>query len=379
MAVLSTGRQDLGILRTTLAGLLASDRLEARVWAGGMHLQPRFGARLSAFEEAKLPVHRCVEFVAEPPESVGDIARALSEVGEALREEQPDALLLVGDRAETLAAGVAATIARVPIAHLHGGEETEGATDNAFRHALTKLSHLHLVAHTEAADRVIQMGEDRASVHVVGAPGVDHLYRDDLPSRADIGAELGHPLPDPLVLVTVHPTTLGGQPLAEVTAVAEAMGRVPATYVVSCPNADEGGVQISEFWTAWAADRRNVVLVDALGADRYWALLREASVILGNSSSGILEAPWAGVPVVNVGDRQRGRLRVGSISDVPVESGAIVAALRIALGQRGDPIADDRFPSGPAGPRIVSALEAWKIPSPPRKRFVLLTERKAAR
>lgn len=379
MAVLSTGRQDLGILRTTLAGLLASDRIEARVWAGGMHLQPRFGVRLSAFEEAKLPVHRCVEFVAEPPEPVGDAARAVREVGDALGEEQPDALLLVGDRAETVAAGIAATIARVPIAHIHGGEETEGATDNAFRHALTKLSHLHLVAHAEAAARVIQMGEEPSSVHVVGAPGVDHLYREDLPLRASIAAELGHALPDPLVLVTVHPATLGDGPLAEVTAVAQAIERVPATYVVSRPNSDEGGDRINEFWTTWAAGRANVVVVDALGADRYWALLREAAAVLGNSSSGILEAPWARVPVVNVGDRQRGRLRVGSIADVQADSEAIAGALRAALTRRGAAVADDRFPVGPAGPRIVSVLESWKIPRPPRKRFVPTTEGKAHR
>lgn len=370
VAVLSTGRQDLGILRTTIMGLLASDRLEARVWAGGMHLQPRFGAPLAAFDEAKLPAHRRLEFLAEPPDPIADAARAVHEVGNALRDEQPDALLLVGDRAETLAAGVAATIARVPIAHLHGGEETEGATDNAFRHALTKLSHLHLVAHTEAAERVIRMGEDPATVHVVGAPGLDHLYRADLPSRADVAAGLGHALPDPLVLVTVHPTTLGAQPLAEVSAVADAMAQVPATYVVSRPNSDEGGIEINEFWTAWAAGRRNVVVVDALGADRYWALLREAAVVLGNSSSGIIEAPWARVPVVNVGDRQRGRLRIGMVRDVPVAAGAIAEALRAALSEGASPVDDGRFPSGPAGPRVVAQLENWKMPSPPRKRFV---------
>lgn len=367
--MLSTGRQDLGILRTTLAGLLASERVEARVWAGGMHLQPRFGAPLSAFEEARLPVHRRVEFLAEPPDPVADAARAVREVGGALREEQPDALLLVGDRSETLAAGFAATIARVPIAHLHGGEETEGATDNAFRHALTKLSHLHLVAHTQAAERVIQMGEAPSSVHVVGAPGLDHLYRTDLPSRADISAELGRPLSDPLVLVTVHPTTLGDDPQAEVAAVAEAMEGVDATYVVSRPNSDEGGARINEYWTAWAADRPNVVLVDALGADRYWALLREAAVVLGNSSSGIIEAPWARVPVVNVGDRQGGRLRIGRVHDVPVAAGAIAEALRTALSEGASSVDDKRFPSGPAGPRVVALLENWKVPSPPRKRF----------
>ncbi|MDQ6718034.1 MAG: UDP-N-acetylglucosamine 2-epimerase [Gemmatimonadota bacterium] len=371
IAVISTGRQDLGILRSTLKGMLASDKIETLVWAGGMHLQPRFGERLSGFEEAGLPVHRTIEFLAEPPEPIADTARAVSAVGAALEEDRPDAFFLVGDRSETLAAGLAATMARIPIAHLHGGEETEGATDNAFRHALTKMSHLHLVAHSEAAERVLQMGEEPSSVHVVGPPGVDHLYREDLPSRGSIAEELGHRLSDPLVLVTVHPATLGGDAGSEVAAVAEAMSRVPATYVVSRPNADEGGSVINDFWTQWAAGRNNVIVVEALGANRYWALLREASAMLGNSSSGILEAPWAGVPVVNVGDRQGGRLRLGRIADVPADAGAIGRALKGAVSVGRRPLSEDpRFPRGPAGPRIVKLLEEWKIPNPPVKIFV---------
>lgn len=369
--MLSTGRQDLGILRSTLKGMLASDKIETLVWAGGMHLQPRFGEKLSGFKDAGLPVHRSIEFVAEPPEPIADTGRAVSSIGAALEEDRPDALFLVGDRSETLAAGLAATMARVAIAHLHGGEETEGATDNAFRHALTKLSHLHLVAHSEAADRVLQMGEEPSSVHVVGPPGVDHLYRDDLPARASIAKELGNALSDPLVLVTVHPATLGGDAASEVAAVAEAMSRVPATYVVSRPNSDEGGSVINEFWTKWATGRANVIVVEALGANRYWALLREAAAMLGNSSSGILEAPWAGVPVVNVGDRQRGRLRLGRIADVPADANAIERALKEAVSAGRRPLAEDsRFPVGPAGPRIVKLLEEWKIPDPPIKRFV---------
>jgi UDP-hydrolysing UDP-N-acetyl-D-glucosamine 2-epimerase len=377
IAVLSTGRQDLGILRSTITGLLESSQLEARIWAGGMHHQERFGAKLSGFAEANLPVHRNVEFLSEPPESIGDAGRAVEAVGNAIRDEKPDALFLVGDRSETLAAGMAATISRVAIAHLHGGEESEGATDNAFRHALTKLSHLHLVAHSEAAERVTQMGEDPAAIHIVGPPGVDHLYRQDLPSRAVVERELGRKLTDPLVLVTVHPATLGNAPLAEVSAIAAAMERVPATYVVSRPNSDEGGREINDFWTTWAAGWKNVIVVEALGANRYWALLREAKAVIGNSSSGILEAPWAGVPVVNVGDRQRGRLRIGTVHDVAPDADSVERALLVALSNGAVPLgADGRFPSGAAGPRIVKILEEWKIPNPPVKRFVPIEVKK---
>jgi UDP-hydrolysing UDP-N-acetyl-D-glucosamine 2-epimerase len=316
-------------------------------------------------------VARELPFLAEPPSPMTDTAAALAQVGAALLEDAPHALLLVGDRAEVLAAGVAATLARVPIAHLHGGEESEGAIDNACRHALTKLSHLHLVSHQVHADRVIQMGEDPASVVVVGAPAMDHAYRDDLPGIEELSKELGAALQPPVVVVTMHPATLGGPAGEEVAAVADAMARVPATYVVTAPNADTGGTAIRDYWQRWATGRERVALVDALGDRRYWAMLRLADAVLGNSSSGIIEAPALGVPVVNVGDRQRGRLRYGPVSDVPAEASAITSALRQALaaGRRAPGEDLGGYPAAPAAPRIVDALRRWEIPQPPRKPF----------
>lgn len=371
IAALTTGRQDYGILRGTLLLLGGDPRFELRVWAGGMHLSERFGRTIGRVREDGFEAVREIPFVAEPPEPVADAARAVEQVGAALVEEQPDALLLLGDRSETLAAGVAATLARVPIVHLHGGEETEGAMDNVCRHALTKLSHLHLVSHAAHAARVVQMGEDPASVVVVGAPGLDNLYRDDLPSRAEVEASLGRTLPDPVVLVTVHPATLGADPRAEVEAVARAMEEVPATYLVTAPNADAGGAAIREFWEGWGRGRENLVLVESLGEARYWSVLRFASAVLGNSSSGIIEAPAAGVPVVNVGDRQRGRQRYGFVLDVPAEPERVARALREALrrGACGEGVEEGGYPAGAAAPRIVAALAEWEIPVPPRKRF----------
>jgi UDP-hydrolysing UDP-N-acetyl-D-glucosamine 2-epimerase len=300
---------------------------------------------------------------------MADTAAALAQVGEALDADRPDALVVVGDRSETLAAGLAATIAKVPVVHLHGGEETEGAIDNACRHALTKLSHLHLVSHRVHAERVIRMGEDPSCVVVVGAPALDHAFREDLPGRDELGAELGLALEPPVVLVTVHPATLGAPAREEVAAVAGAMAQVPATYVVTAPNADEGGTEIADHWREWSKGRSRVAVVDALGDRRYWAMLRLADAVLGNSSSGIIEAPALGVPVVNVGDRQRGRLRFGPVTDVPASEPSITGALRNALaGGRGSP-GDGGYPPPPVAPRIVDALRRWQIPRPPRKRF----------
>ena len=372
--MLTTGRQDYGILRSTLELLGETGQPDVALWAGGMLLSERFGRAIDLVRADGLTVSRELPFVSDPPDQTRDTARALAAVGDALAEDRPDALMLVGDRYETAAAAIAATLARVPIVHLHGGEETEGAIDNAFRHAITKLSHLHLVSHPAYAARVRQMGEPDASVIIVGSPGTDNLYRDDLPSIADLEKRLGRALTPPIVLVTMHPTTLGGDPRAETNAVAEAMARVNATYVITAPNTDTGGTAIDDVWRAWTAPRANALYVDALGATNYWALLRATAAVLGNSSSGILEAPSAGVPVVNVGDRQQGRIRMGWVRDVPAETDRIEAALREALAAGAPERASGRggadVPRGPVAPRIVDALRAWDLPCPPRKRFV---------
>jgi UDP-hydrolysing UDP-N-acetyl-D-glucosamine 2-epimerase len=349
--------------------LLRDDpRFDARLWVGGMHLSPRFGRTIQFVERDGLRAHRTLNFLGEPPEPAGDAARALDLVANALREDRIQALALLGDRSETLAAGFAATIAGVPVVHIHGGEETEGAIDNACRHALTKLSHLHLVSHELHANRVLQMGEPPENVVIVGSPGLDNLLRSDLPSRESLERELDFMLRDPVVLVTLHAATLGADAAVEVRELASAMERVPATYVVTQPNSDAGGAEIAAFWNTWCAERDTVLLTTALGERNYWGLLRIARAMVGNSSSGIIEGPAAGVSVVNIGDRQRGRMRVGQITDVPSEAGAIESALRKALtGARASEGA--AHPSGPAASRIVEAIAEWMPRRSPRKVF----------
>jgi UDP-hydrolysing UDP-N-acetyl-D-glucosamine 2-epimerase len=374
IAILTTGRQDYGIIRSTIHLLRKSEDFDVAVWVGGMHLSPRFGKSVELVRADDIQPDRELDFISEPPDAAADTARALAQVADALRADRPDALMLIGDRSETLAAGMAAVLVGVPIVHVHGGEESQGATDNLWRHALTKLSQLHLVSHADHAARVLQMGEDPSTVFVVGAPGLDNAFREDLPTKADIERELGHGLSDPLVIVTVQPAPIGTDPRSEVTAVAEAMAQVDATYLVTQPNADEGGTVIREFWRKWAHGRDNVVVVDALGEARYWSLLREARAVLGNSSSGIIEAPFLGVPVVNVGDRQKGRMRYGNVADVPVDSDRITRALRDALkaGRQKSPQA--RYMNGPAAPRIADVLRGWHPEKGQHKFFVSAAE-----
>jgi UDP-hydrolysing UDP-N-acetyl-D-glucosamine 2-epimerase len=371
IAVLTTGRQDWGLVHSTCLAIRAHPDLELRLLVGGMHLSARHGStvehiRSDGFEPAAELAW--LGGLVDPPPDV-QAAAALAAVGAALRAGPSDALLLAGDRFETAAAAIAATVSRVPIVHLHGGEQTLGAFDDALRHAITKLSHLHLVSADEHARRVIALGEDPSTVHVVGAPGLDAAVRTDLPDRSALERALGVELRPPVVIVTVQPATLDPDPGAVVDAVVTALGAVPATYVITLPNADPGSERIRERLIE-AGTGQGRAIVEALGETRYWGLLRIADAMLGNSSSGLIEAPAVDLPAVNVGDRQEGRRREANVIDTPADGAAVAAALKQALGPAfrasvvaaHPPLADGR-----AGARIADIIAAWRPSSPPRK------------
>lgn len=371
IAVFTSGRQDWGLLRGTVQLLRRSADFEPIVYAAGMHLSDAHGRTVDAIRADGIEP-RELATLGDAPTPANEAAATLRLVTDALDGDRPEALLLLGDRSETLAAAHAAVLARVPVVHLHGGEETEGAVDNVMRHAITKLASLHLVSHESHARRVVQMGEHPDTVRVVGAPGLDNLYREDLPDRTELERRLGIALESPVVLVTVHPTTLDADPAAIVHAVARAMEQVPASYVVTLPNNDAGGAGIRAFWERWAAGRPRVALVPALGEAGYWGMLRTADAVLGNSSSGIVEAPAAGVPVIDVGDRQKGRLRPDSVAHAAADADSVRRALEAALSPRAREraaAAAPLFPAGEAAPRIVEALRRWRAGSPPRKSF----------
>lgn len=362
------------MLRSTCVGLRDREQFDLRLILGGMHCSADHGetagyVRADGFTP-------CAELAWIPTDAPGDphreAAQALRGVGEVLTAESPDALLLVGDRYETAAAALAATLSRVPLVHLHGGEETEGAIDNACRHAISKLSHLHLVSHESHREALLLMGEDPASVHVVGAPGLDNLRRTDLPSRQELEAALGLALVAPVVIVTLHPATLGEDPAKEATAVVGAMDRVEGTYVITLPNADPGSKVTRDVLTRAAAGPRRVA-TSALGERLYWGLMRHAAAMLGNSSSALIEAPLLGVPAVNVGERQRGRLRGDNAVDAPPDADAIAKALHRSLRVSAEGRArsfSSPYGDGRSAERILGILAGWTPPRPPVKRGV---------
>lgn len=375
IALLTTGRQDWGILHSTATAIRAHPDLELQLVVGGMHLARRHGHTVDGIRADGFEPDDLIPWLADEPDgsltaaAARQAAAALDRIGTCLRADPPDALLLAGDRFETAAAALAATLERVPLIHVHGGEQTSGAFDDALRHAITKLSHLHLVSHEEHARRVVAMGEDPASVHVVGAPGLDAALRPDLPDRAELAADLGLPLDPPLIIVTVHPGTLEADPIAAARAVVAAMDAVPATYVVTLPNADPGSDAVREVLIP-LAERPGRVVLEALGERRYWGLLRIADAMLGNSSSALIEAPAVDLPAVDVGDRQAGRRAGPNVRHVPADADLVAAALRSAL----DPVtraaiaaAHPPLADGRAGARIADIIAAWRPPSPPRK------------
>jgi UDP-hydrolysing UDP-N-acetyl-D-glucosamine 2-epimerase len=371
IAVLTTGRQDWGILHSTCAAIREHSGLRLRLVVGGMHLSARHGRTVATIEADGFRPDARLAWLAEDGDPPADVqaAAALAAIGEDLRRATPDAIVLAGDRFETAAAAVAATVGRTPIVHLHGGEQTLGSFDDALRHAITKMSHLHLVSHPEHRARVIAMGEDPAMVHVVGAPGLDAAARMDLPTRVELAEALGIALEPPLVIVTVHPATLEAEPAALAHAVVQAMDAVPATYVITLPNADPGAEEVRSALLR-AAEGRDRVAVDALGERSYWGLLRIADAMLGNSSSGIVEAPAVDLPAVDVGDRQAGRRHEANVLHAAVDPAEIAAALRRALDPATRAAVAGAHPvlaDGRAGARVADIIAAWQPARPPRK------------
>lgn len=334
-AVLTTGRQDYGVLRSTLHLLAEDSRFELLLFAGGMHLSKQYGYTISKIlEDGQIPVEQLswlgdCEQGNDIHEQMGLVTKL---VGNAFLKHQPDFLLMVGDRYETAAAAIAAVAARIPIVHLHGGEETEGAIDNLYRHAITKMSHLHLVSHPIHANRVIQMGENPEMVHIVGAPGLDNLHRPDLYSKEQLEEALKVELTSPIVIITLHPVTnFPEETIQCLNSLIKVMEKIEATYIITLPNADPGNEIIRETFINWSNKHSRTTAVEAMGEKAYFGLMKEANLMVGNSSSGLIEAAIFQLPVINIGRRQQGRLRGKNVIDTNPSSQSILHSFELGL------------------------------------------------
>jgi UDP-N-acetylglucosamine 2-epimerase (non-hydrolysing)/GDP/UDP-N,N'-diacetylbacillosamine 2-epimerase (hydrolysing) len=363
IAVVTGSRADYGLLLWPIKRILEEPCFKLSVIATGMHLAPDFGMTVDQIAADGIEVAMRVPILGK-----GDDATAMAEaIGKgvagfamAFDRLKPDLVLLLGDRYETFAAAQAAFVKKIPIAHLCGGDVTDGALDDAFRHSISKMASLHFPTNADAARRLRQLGEAEARIHAVGSTGIDAILRAPQIAPADLEESLGHKLGGRYLLATFHPVTLDALPsrdqLSEMLAALEAID--PAIAVLfTLANADAEGRALNAAIVAFAGKRPNTFAHASLGPTRYLNLMRRAAAVVGNSSSGLYEAPSFDVPTVNIGRRQEGRLRAPSVIDCPPEREAIGAAIRKALALQLEGTVNP-YGDGEASARIVAVLKA---------------------
>lgn len=364
VGVVTGTRADFGIYLPVLREIGKTSAIQSVVLACGTHLETSYGNTAHEIEQAGIRItHRVKTFAgAETPTNIcRSMAKTISGFSKVFSKDRPDILLVLGDRYEMFAAATAALVYKLPIAHIHGGELSEGANDDAFRHSLTKMSHLHFVSTKDHARRVTQLGENPERIHVTGAPGLDAFASEDIADRVELETFLGLPLKEKPIIVTFHPVTLEpGTAAAQFLQLLAALSERVRPVIITYPNADSEGAAIINEIERFAADRRHVAAVKSLGSRRYCGLMKIASAMIGNSSSGIIEAASFELPVVNIGDRQRGRTRGANVIDVAPNRAAISEGLSMAESEpfraslRG---MENPYGDGKAAPRIVRALK----------------------
>jgi UDP-hydrolysing UDP-N-acetyl-D-glucosamine 2-epimerase len=362
IAVITSSRADYSHLYWPLKDLAAHPDVELQLIAMASHLSPAFGATVQEIEKDGFPLAGRVECLLSSDTDIGmakTIGIAVQSLADLLGRIRPDILLLIADRYEMLAPASVALALRIPIAHIEGGEVSEGAIDDAVRNALTKLSHIHFTSTPQARARVIAMGEEEWRVHRAGAPSLDHLRRSNLLSREQLEERLGVDLAQPPILVAYHPVTLRHETTEEAEALFSALEGVTDPVFFCYPNADAGSHHLIQRTRKFLDHRENSRVFVNLDAVTYWSLLRYLKMLIGNSSSGIMETASFALPTVNIGFRQKGRERTKNVLDAAPEASDILEkiaragseAFRNLLAGMENPYGD-----GHAAERIVRAL-----------------------
>ena len=366
IAIFTGTRAEYGLLYWLLKDIKADPDLELQLLVSAMHLSPEFGMTYKQIEKDGFIINEKVEMLLSSDSAVGtakSIGLGVIGFADALTRMKPDILVILGDRFEALAVAQAAMILRIPIAHIHGGEITEGAYDDAIRHAITKLSFLHFTSAETHRNRVIQLGESPERVFNVGAVGLDHLMRSKFMSIDELGESLNFKLKKPYLLVTYHPVTLASEPAKEtflnlLSAIDEFSDlQVILTY----PNADDGGREIIPLLEEYASkNSERVLAIPSLGQKRYLSAVKHAQAVIGNSSSGIIEVPSFGIPTVNIGERQRGRLAAESVISCAPNTESIMEAINIALTSNFEQVVNP-YGKGQASEAILEELKIAEL------------------
>jgi len=334
IGVITTSRADYSHLYWPLRELSAHPQVALGVFALGAHLSPAFGSTLKEIERDGFPIQARIECLLSSDTDTGmakTIGVAILGLADALTAWRPDLLLLIADRYEMLAPASVALALRIPIAHIEGGEVSQGAIDDQVRNALTKLAHIHFTSTPTARRRVIAMGEEPWRVHHAGAPSLDHLRRSALLDRPALEAKLGLTLTSPSILVAYHPVTILNDTTAEADALFAALAEAHGQLIFVYPNSDAGSYALLQLTKRLAATRPATSIFVNLDAVTYWSLLANVDAMAGNSSSGIMESASFALPTVNVGMRQQGRERARNVIDAPADTSAILAAIHRSL------------------------------------------------
>ena len=337
IAILTATRSEYGLLKNLIKELNDISYFKVDVLVTGAHLSKQYGMTYKEIENDGIEIACKVDMNIDNSTAAGiskSMGRAMIGFADYFEINKPDALIVLGDRYETLAVCCVAMNARVPIFHLHGGETTEGAIDEAVRHSISKMSYLHFTSTEEYRQRVIQLGESPDRVFNVGAVGIDNIIKEPKFTKEELAKNLDFDLSKPYAVVTFHPVTLEADVADQCNELIKAMDAFSElNFIVTGANADCGGATINDILYNYASHRKNVYFTISLGMKRYLSALKYCSFVLGNSSSGLIEAPSFKIPTVNVGNRQKGRIRGDSVIDCDTDRDDIIKGINQALDQ----------------------------------------------
>lgn len=338
IGVVTTSRADYSAYRPLLQAFRSDPDISPKLYVSGMHLSPEFGLTVRFVENEGIEIAERIEILlsSDTPEGVAkSIGLGLIGFGQAFSKYRPNILVVLGDRFEMLAAALAALPFKIPVAHLSGGDLTQGAIDDALRHSITKLSHLHFTSTETSARRVIQLGEDPSRVFVSGEPTLDHILTAPQLTPKELHSRFGINVERPFLLVTFHPVTLEYEQVEwQIDELLAALEQARFPVIFTMPNADTAGRIVATRMRQWAQSHPGMgEIVDNFGPEAYHSVLSRAVAVVGNSSSGVIEAPSFKIPTVNIGIRQAGRERAASVIDVGYSRTDIVVAIHKAASK----------------------------------------------
>lgn len=369
VCVVTSTRADYGLLYWTMKEIEKSNKLEFQLIVAGMHLSEKFGNTWQNIEKDGFKIdHKIILNMDGDSQASAALQMAECIVGmsDALSKLAPDIILILGDRYEMLAAAQTALIFNCPVAHIHGGEISEGAFDDAIRHSISKMSHLHFTSAKQHQKRVIQLGESPERTYCVGAPGLENIKQLNLLSRKELENSLKFKFEKRNFLVTYHPVTLADS--SGVMPLIKALEKFcDCGQIVTMPNCDPGHQEIFNSWRNYAKNRKNVLLTKSLGQLKYLSTMKECNVVIGNSSSGIIEAPFMGVTTVNIGDRQKGRLSSESVLHCNEDEKEIEKAIKRSFSMNS--LSSNSYGDGNTSEKIVEVLERIDLEGIRQKRF----------